>query len=73
MIEQTLRGKRALIDSLFQTLADGRVGELSGWGGYCTSWPGNAGKSTVLNGSQVEMQRLFLMRPELRAILFRLS
>ena len=52
VIEQTLReGTRALIDSLAQTLADGRVGELVRDGVVIALvGPVNAGKSTVLNG-----------------------
>ena len=52
VIEQTLReGTRALINSLAQTLADGRVGELVRDGVVIALvGPVNAGKSTVLNG-----------------------
>jgi tRNA modification GTPase len=52
VIEQTLRGgTRALITSLAQTLADGRVGELVRDGVVIALvGPVNAGKSTVLNG-----------------------
>ena len=52
VIEQTLReGTKALINSLAQTLADGRVGELVRDGVIIALvGPVNAGKSTVLNG-----------------------
>ena len=52
VIEKTLRGgTKALITSLAQTLADGRVGELVRDGVVIALvGPVNAGKSTVLNG-----------------------